>query len=146
MSTVIQAIRHFSILRKRIFLTADSIVEDENGAILFIKRKTEPFKGHWGLPGGFVKYREEVETAAVREVKEETGIDVRLRGLHGVYSKFGRDPRGHVVTVCFVADKTGGALRTSRETTEVKFLAEIPTMLAFDHSEILQSYLKSKIP
>lgn len=146
MSTVIQAIRHFSILRKQIFLTADSIVEDENGAILFIKRNTEPFKGYWALPGGFVKHSEEVETAAVREIKEETGIDVRLRGLHGVYSKFGRDPRGHVVTVCFVANKTGGILRTSRETAEVKFLTEIPTMLAFDHGKIIQTYLKSKSP
>lgn len=72
-------------------------------AILLIKRKDEPFKGHWALPGGFVNDNESLERAAARELYEETGLSgVRIEQI-GAFGDPGRDPRGHTITVAFTA-------------------------------------------
>ncbi len=84
-------------------LTTDIFIFDENTDFILIKRKNDPFKNHWALPGGFVEYGETVETAAIREAKEETNIDVELLDLVNVYSKPDRDPRGHTITVAYIA-------------------------------------------
>ena len=89
-------------------LTADCVVfglDDEDLKILLIQRGLEPFKGQWALPGGFVDVGETVEEAAVREMREETGLDVQLERLVGVYSDPERDPRGHNVSVVFLAKR-----------------------------------------
>ena len=93
-------------MRKRIALTVDGIVCRGKGAareILLIRRGREPFKGKWALPGGFVEYWETVESAAVREVFEETGLKAKIAGLVGVYSDPKRDPRGRVISVAYFA-------------------------------------------
>ena len=72
-------------------LTTDIFIFDENTDFILIKRKNDPFKNHWALPGGFVEYGETVETAAIREAKEETNIDVELLDLVNVYSKPDRE-------------------------------------------------------
>ena len=126
------------------FLTVDTVVM-ENSSILLIKRKNDPYKGSWALPGGFVEYGETVENAAVRETKEETGLDVKLKELVGVYSDPKRDPRGHTVTVCFLGIKIGGTLKSATDADDAKFfdLKEIKTLdLAFDHERIIQDSLK----
>jgi 8-oxo-dGTP diphosphatase len=70
--------------------------------VLLIRRREEPFKGRWALPGGFVNENESLERAAARELYEETGLSgVRLEQL-GAFGDPGRDPRGHTVTVAFV--------------------------------------------
>ena len=63
-------------------------------SVTLIKRKNPPYKGSWALPGGFVEYGETVESAAIRETKEETGLDVILGDIVGVYSNPDRDPEG----------------------------------------------------
>lgn len=130
---------------RRAYLTADVIVEAEGGIVL-VKRGHEPFKGFWALPAGFVEPGELIEQAAIREVKEETGLDVKLNGVVGVYSAPGRDPRGDVVTVCFRAERIGGQLKAASEAAEAKVFPKDELeglQLAFDHSKILEDYFKS---
>ena len=74
--------------KKRIFLTVDAIILDkEKKRVVLIKRKNEPFKDFWALPGGMVEYGEKVEDAVIREAEEETGLKVKIKKLFGVYSK-----------------------------------------------------------
>jgi 8-oxo-dGTP diphosphatase len=88
-------------------VTADVVaftMRADDLAVLLIRRKSEPFKGCWALPGGFVNENESLERAAARELHEETGLTVspsRLEQL-GAFGDPGRDPRGHTVTVAFV--------------------------------------------
>ncbi len=108
---------------------------------MLIRRKNNPFKGSWALPGGFVEYGETVESAVKREIKEETGLEIDLNGIVGVYSNPDRDPRGHVVTICYKAIKTGGQLKANTDVSEVicirrKDLSSY--QLAFDHEKIIK--------
>lgn len=119
-------------------LAVDVIIRGPGGVVL-IKRKNEPFKGRWALPGGFVNYGERVEDAATREVKEETGLRVKLGKLAGVYSDPKRDPRGHTVSACYLAKRVGGRLRASSDAQEARIFKHIPwRKLAFDHARILK--------
>jgi len=124
--------------RKQPALTVDVIVRDGN-RVLLVKRKNNPFKGKWALVGGFVEYGEKVEEAAKRECREETGLEVELERLVGVYSDPNRDPRGHVVSICFLARVVGGKLKAGSDALEAKFFKKIPwNELAFDHAQILK--------
>lgn len=88
-------------------VTADVVaftMRADDLAVLLIKRKDEPFKGCWALPGGFVNENEALDRAAARELHEETGLTVHPSKLEqlGAFGDPGRDPRGHTVTVAFV--------------------------------------------
>jgi 8-oxo-dGTP diphosphatase len=74
-------------------LAADAVVFDAQNRLLLIRRKFPPFKGRYALPGGFVEYGETVETAAARELREETGLKSKSLRLVGIYSDPKRDPR-----------------------------------------------------
>lgn len=119
-------------------LTVDVLII-YTGKIVLIKRKKPPFKGYFALPGGFVEVGETVEEAAVREAKEETGLNVKLLKLLGVYSEPSRDPRGHTVTVCFLAVGSG-MLKADSDAIDTGLfsLNEIPG-LAFDHNKIIEN-------
>lgn len=118
-------------------LTVDTVII-HMGKIVFINRKNPPYKGHFALPGGFVEVGETVEAAAVREAKEETGLDVKLLKLLGVYSDPLRDPRGHTVSVCFLALGRGN-LKAGSDASDTGLFGmnEIPE-LAFDHNKIIE--------
>jgi 8-oxo-dGTP diphosphatase len=119
-------------------LAVDVVIKIRGGVVL-VKRRNEPYKGRWALPGGFVEYGEKVELAAVREALEETGIEVELQELLGVYSDPGRDPRGHTVSVCFIGKMVGGELRAASDAAEAEIFRSIPWQeLAFDHAQILK--------
>ncbi len=93
-----------------------------------------------------MEYGETVESAVIREVKEETGLEISLNRIFGVYSDPGRDPRGHVVSVCFMAHKIGGNLKADTDASEVACfkLDEIFKFdLAFDHKKILKDAFKA---
>ncbi len=122
-------------------LAVDVVVVFEDGSIVLVKRKNPPFKGCWALPGGFVEYGETVEEAAVREVKEETGLDIKLTKLIGVFSDPNRDPRGHVVSIAYIGKPIGGQLHASSDAENVKLFKEIPKKLAFDHDLIIRRAL-----
>jgi len=133
-------------MRNKIPIAADIIIE-KNNQIVLIKRKFEPFKGKLEPPGGFVEDHETVEQAAVREAEEETGLKVKLKEILGVYSDPKRDPRGHTVSVVFVAKPIGGKLKAGSDAQEAKLLNvdEIDfNNLAFDHKKILRDYVKWK--
>ena len=115
----------------------DAVVLKDN-TLLLVKRRFDPFKGYWVLPGGYVEDNETVEEAVVREVKEETGIDVKIVALVGVFSSAGRDPR-HNVSIAYLCTPITTTIKTSDETTEVKWfkLGDLPDNLGFDHKDII---------
>lgn len=118
--------------------TVDLIIECSRGIVL-IKRKNPP--GGWALPGGFVEYGESLETAAVREAKEETGLDVELLRQFHTYSDPGRDPRHHTITTVFIARAKGKAIAGDDAKGIGIFTKDtLPEQIAFDHRDILQDY------
>lgn len=121
-------------------LMVDVVIPAERGVVL-IRRAAEPFKGRWALPGGFVEVGETVEEAADREAAEETGLAVEVARLVGVYSDPERDPRGHNVSVAFLARVLSGELAASSDAAEVAVLDPSSVELAFDHARIIQDAL-----
>lgn len=125
-------------------LTTDCIIflrESEKVKVLLIKRKNPPFQNMWAFPGGFVDIDEEIETAAYRELEEETGLkNIALREFKTVGTP-GRDPRGRVVTVFYAGfttkENSNAQAADDAESTHWFSINEIPN-LAFDHSQILQ--------
>ncbi len=120
------------------FPTVDVIVEVPGGIVL-VERRNPP-RG-WALPGGFVDYGETVEDAARREVREETGLEVSLATLLGVYSEPSRDPRQHNLSVVYIGTSQG-APRAGDDASraEVFPLDALPSPLCFDHARILDDY------
>ena len=125
-------------------LTTDIFIFDENLNFILIKRKNNPYKDYWALPGGFVEYGESVETAAIREAKEETSIDVELKDLVNVYSEPDRDPRGHTITIAYTAKGNINNRKADSDAKEIGIfslekLNEIN--IAFDHEKIIKDCL-----
>ncbi|PHK33512.1 NUDIX hydrolase [Nostoc linckia z16] len=131
----------------KIFVTVDAVVSRpsaEGQELLFIKRKNEPFKGKWALPGGFVDEHEDLRDAAARELREETGLEVNALDQLGAFGKPHRDPRHHTVSVAYIAFAPAGAEATGADDAEeakwfsVKALPE----MAFDHANIVNLALQ----
>lgn len=122
--------------------TVDLIIEYNRGVVL-IKRKNPP-EG-WALPGGFVDYGESLETAAVREAKEETGLVVELLRQFHTYSNPKRDPRHHTITTVFIARAKGKAIAGDDAKGIGIFTKDtLPEQIAFDHRDILQDYFTGR--
>ncbi len=122
--------------------TVDIIIElidRPDRPIILIERRNEPLG--WALPGGFVDYGESLETAAVREALEETGLTVKLVEQFYAYSDPQRDPRQHTFSQVFIATATGTPqAQDDAKNLDIFSLAAIPTGLCFDHSQILADY------
>ena len=118
-----------------------TIITDDNGRIVLVRRAIDPGYGKWVFPGGYVDRGEEVTLAAVREAREECGLDVRLEGLVNVYSYSGRAP----VVIVYAATIIGGCLGCDDESLEARFFerTEIPwDELAFRSThEALKGFL-----
>ena len=118
-------------------LTADCVIF-EGDRVLLIRRKHEPFAGEYALPGGFVEWGETVEAACAREMMEETSLEVSNLRLIGVYSRPDRDPRGHTVTVAYLAEADVRKMKAGDDAAEVELVADWRSQkLAFDHADIL---------
>ena len=108
--------------------------------ILLIRRKHEPFAGRWALPGGFVNMDESLEDAARRELREETGVrTTRIEQLH-TFGAPGRDPRGRVISVVYLARAKAATLKpqAADDAAETDWHPlHRPPALAFDHDKIL---------
>ncbi|NEO73537.1 NUDIX hydrolase [Moorena sp. SIO3H5] len=122
--------------------TVDIIIElidRPHRPIILIERENPPLG--WAIPGGFVDYGESVETAAVREAKEEISLEVELIEQFQVYSDPNRDARKHTISIVFLATATG----EPKAADDAKNLGifhpwEVPSNLCFDHNKILQDY------
>lgn len=119
-------------------LTADCVVFDERGYVLLIRRKYEPFKGAYALPGGFIEVGETVESGCRRELKEETGLEVGALRLVGVYSDPHRDPRGHTCSIAYLAHVGRAEPQAGDDAAAAEWVANWKSeTLAFDHAQIL---------
>ena len=127
-------------------LTTDIFIFDENKNFILIKRKNEPYKNFWALPGGFVDYGECVEDAAIREALEETSINVKLDKLIGVYSNPSRDPRGHTVSVTYSARGNMNEMKADDDACDINIFTKKDLKkinLAFDHEKIINDCFNS---
>ena len=120
-------------------LTTDCVIRDGKGRVLLIRRKNDPFKGAFDLPGGFVEIGETLEAACRREALEETGLSVGALRLVGVYSEPGRDPRGHTVSVAYLALLPGAPEpRAGSDAAAAEWIESWrDSVLAFDHAQII---------
>lgn len=123
-------------------LTVDIIIEINNGIIL-IERANPPYG--WALPGGFVNYGESIESAAIREAKEETSLEIKLKEQFQTYSEPDRDPRHHSVTTVFIASGIG-APRAEDDAKRLGIFTKntLPRPIAFDHEKIIRDYFRYK--
>ena len=108
---------------------------------MLIKRKNPPFG--WAIPGGFVDYGETLEQAAVREAREETCLNIRLKHQMHTYSAPDRDPRQHTISTVYIAEAKGIPLAQD-DAQEIGIFTEeeIVFPLAFDHRHILNDYFR----
>ena len=97
-----------------------TIIRNQQGQIVLVRRAIEPGYGKWVFPGGYVDRGEEVMAAALREAREETGLEIRIDSLINVYSYPGRAP----VIIVYAATMTGGCLACDEESLEAKFFAQ----------------------
>jgi len=119
-------------------LTTDCVVFDARGRVLLIRRKNEPFKGSYALPGGFVDIGERVEDGCRRELSEETGIKAGALRLIGVFSDPKRDPRGHTCSVAFLTEIGEATPQAGDDAEAAEWVENWRTLkLAFDHTQIL---------
>ena len=122
--------------------TVDLIIEYQSGIIL-IRRKNPPYG--WALPGGFVDYGESMESAAIREAKEETSLDVELIRQFHAYSAPDRDERFHTITMVYIARAEGKASAgDDAEDLGVFTKSTLPDDIAFDHRDILMDYFEAR--
>lgn len=109
---------------------AFAVIFDKNKRVLLVKRRDYPF---WNLPGGGVEKGENPDEAVIREVKEETGLAVRIKDLIGVYFKSGRNE----IVFTYICKKTRGRLTKSSESAQLKYfvLNKMPKRLPKSHKE-----------
>ncbi len=120
---------------------AGAILLRDNG-ILLVKRKFPPRTGDWCFPAGFMEYSESPAECCVRELKEETGFDIKISGLFNAYAGHD-DPRSNAVLILYLADISGGELRPGDDAIEAEFfeLDRIPPNIAFQaHRDAIRDF------
>jgi 8-oxo-dGTP diphosphatase len=140
----------------RPMVTVDAVIFAVSGdsiKILLIKRKNDPFKGQWAIPGGFIGIDEELDDAIARELAEETGlVGVKLEQMH-TFGKPGRDPRGRQITVVYMGVITEGfdRIKAGDDAQEAQWF-DIDSLpcdnMAFDHDAVTKfaiERIKSKL-
>tara|TARA_R110001592_G_scaffold185845_1_gene430007 strand:- start:2889 stop:3566 length:678 start_codon:yes stop_codon:yes gene_type:complete len=134
--------------KQTIKLSVDAVVfgyEEGNISVLLIKRKYDPFKGQWAIPGGFVLNDESLEAAVERELFEETGIKINYLEQLYTFGKPDRDPRGRVVSIAYFGLVRPNTFKivaaTDAEQVQWFHINELPE-LSFDHKNILDAAIK----
>lgn len=132
-------------------LTVDAIIyvkDSERFSLLLIKRGREPFLGQWALPGGFVEMDELLEESCLRELKEETGLQLSDIRQYKVFDAVDRDPRGRTISVIFYAElESQKEVRGGDDAALARWFPffDLPQM-AFDHYQIIQNFFHDHFP
>ena len=120
------------------------ITTEQEPKVLLIQRGNEPYKGHWAFPGGFMDMDETTEQCAIRELEEETGLQISEVKQIGAYSKVDRDPRGRTITVAYIA-RIANAEKVNGQDDAAKAewfpINNLPP-LAFDHEDIMKDAIE----
>ncbi|WP_037321719.1 NUDIX hydrolase [Salegentibacter sp. Hel_I_6] len=130
--------------QQEVAVTVDSVVfcnANNDFKVLLIKRKNDPFVDQWALPGGFINESEDLITAAKRELKEETGVDVKTMEQVRAFGAPGRDPRGRTISIAFVSRIfCEEDLKAGDDAAEASWVSidKLPE-LAFDHADIIEA-------
>lgn len=127
-------------------IPAVAVILVQNQQIVLVKRKYEPRKGLWSLPAGFMEFDETTEQTAIREAKEETNLDIKVKELFGVFPGFD-DPRVHVVVIVYRGEIINGQVKPGDDADEVSFfsLHDLPEDIAFTaHRRVLDLLVSSK--
>lgn len=130
-------------MKQEIAITVDAVIfKDLNSTakVLLIKRKGEPFKDSWALPGGFLENTENLNEGAKRELLEETGLEIERLEQLKAYGDLNRDPRGRTISIAFIgALKNEVKIKAGDDAKEAKWfnLDSLPD-LAFDHFQIIK--------
>jgi len=137
------------IVRKFVGRTATAIIPFPGNKVLLIKRKTVPFDEYWALPGGRMDPEESVEETVVREVKEETGLEVAIFRKVGEYHEEGvqQGVEYDYYAACFLVNPLNNEIRKQdSEVEEIRLfsLAKLPEKLAFEHATMVQDFLNQK--
>ncbi len=114
----------------------------EAGKILLVKRSIDPGKGDWCIPAGFCEWTEHPQQTAIREIKEETGLEIKITGLFDIFMGMD-DPRTHAVLVLYLANIVGGELCAGDDADDAQYFAfeSTPSNIAFQaHRDALQLY------
>lgn len=111
---------------------AVAVILVDSDRVLLVKRKLPPRAGYWSLPAGFVEYDETIEQTALREIKEETNLDIKLSNIYGIFSA-NDDPRHHVLLIVFQGVILNGDLIPGDDAAEAQFFAfnNLPENIAF---------------
>lgn len=122
-------------------LTVDAVVLDE-GQVLLIKRKNDPYAGYWALPGGYVDFNETAQAAAHRELEEETGLSALSSVFVGLFDEPDRHPR-QVVSAAYLVAAWEGELKAGDDAAEAAWFPvdALPDALGFDHRRIIAQAL-----
>ena len=135
-------------MSQSIKLTVDAVVfgyEEGKITVLLIKRKYEPFKNKWAIPGGFIQNDESLEQAVERELYEETGVKINYLEQLYTFGEQKRDPRGRIVSIAYfgLVRPTAFKLFASTDAEDAQWFSidELPE-LSFDHKEILELAIK----
>lgn len=126
-------------------MTVDIFIYNEKNEFILIKRKNDPFKDCWALPGGFVDYGETTKHAAIREAKEETSIEIKDEKLFNVYSDPDRDPRRHTVSIVYLARGNFDDAKADDDAKDIGVFSFDDLKeddIAFDHMTILNDIKK----
>ena len=128
---------------RKIILNAAGAIIEKDGKIL-LQRRTD--NGKWGLIGGLLEMNETYQEAALREAREETGLEIRLDSFVGIFHNhhmvWGNGDAAHVVAAYFTASIVSGTPRVDEESYELKFFGkdELPALFAEDHRAALEAY------
>ncbi len=113
-----------------------------NNKILLVKRAVSPRVGWWCIPAGFMEWDEHPSETAIREIREETGLEIKLKSLFEVYSG-NDDPRMNAVLILYLADSIGGEMKPSDDAQDVGFYSfdNLPDQIAFEsHNQAIADY------